>query len=159
MTATTLEQYRELMRCVREVRQAQKVIEVQLQHLEEYILRLADLEKFRLQVVLKPSRQEQVETVIAITSAVFGVPVVVVMSRNRTERVAAARQAIYHILKAHLMLGVTEVGRFMSRDHGAVLSGLRACLDRMDVEPDYRRGVQKAVVESLEALKRGEQKP
>jgi len=71
----------------------------------------------------------------------FRVPRVDIIHHRRPEPVVTARLAFYLLARQLTRRSLSSIGRYIDRDHGAVLHGIRAAEARMDTQPSFRASV------------------
>ena len=91
----------------------------------------------KLSPTTPPPERRPGRRVLGAVAEVFGVPVGTILSPRRSAPVAAARQAVYYVLREALNWTLGEIGHFLKRDHSTVLSGLRKAGQRLASDPDF----------------------
>lgn len=128
----------------------------QLEQRKGELERLAELEKvvsaleYRL---LAAPDQAVIRHVIDAVSKAFGVPRIAIGSRERTAKVAMARQACFWVCCKAMGMGYSEMGRLFQRDHGTVMHGCRTIQAGMDTNERFKarmEAVLKAVKSNYE---------
>ena len=81
-----------------------------------------DYKDIKINNMLKPTRIEQVEFVIAKAA---NITVSDLYSKDRTTAIVDARHAVWYIITRHMGYSSAYVGRLYKRDHTTVLSGVK----------------------------------
>jgi len=66
------------------------------------------------------------------------VPAILIMGRQRTRYIVAARHEVYYRLAQETIMSMAGVGRKMGRDHTSVLSGIKAHLRRAAAQAEVK---------------------
>ncbi len=75
--------------------------------------------------------------ILSVVAKEFTVPEACLISYNRTTQVADARSAFYATSRK-AGWSTLKIGRFLGRNHMAVICGSRKALNLADVYPDFR---------------------
>tara|TARA_B110001469_G_scaffold43669_1_gene43034 strand:+ start:54 stop:392 length:339 start_codon:yes stop_codon:yes gene_type:complete len=80
----------------------------------------------------------------------YGMPTNVLLGRSRVSHVSEARQVVMFILVRRRGMSASGVGRFLKRNHGSVLHGLKTVAGWLEVDAQFRARYLAAVRESEE---------
>lgn len=73
----------------------------------------------------REGQDPEAQGIVAAVSAATGVSVTMLMSRNRTGRVAMARALVATRIHRELHYGPSEIGEILERDHSSVIAMIR----------------------------------
>ena len=116
-------------------------IEQRLKDLEQ---RVASMEK----VASAPrcwSDQNKVTRIIGQIATYFGVNPDDIYGYSRKFEIVNARHVAMHVIKVTQKIPFAQLGRILKRDHGAIIYAHRSIIDRMSVEPELRKEVNKLI--------------
>lgn len=70
---------------------------------------------------------------VTMVADMVGIPLAVLMSRQRNGRVVALRQFLMAVARLELEWTTTRIGEYFGRDHATVIHGVRQVTDRIEV--------------------------
>jgi chromosomal replication initiation ATPase DnaA len=85
--------------------------------------------------------KEQADRLAAAAGPVWGVVPARIFHTTRQGNIAEARQAVMYVLRSRYHYTYQEIGEAMQRDHGTIIHGYRAMIDRLPAEPDLANRV------------------
>lgn len=81
---------------------------------------------------MPPATVEKIRAIVATVHEETGIDAATLESRNRTERVAHARQLTMALIRRDTDLSLTEIGDLFHRDHGTVIHAVKAVKARVE---------------------------
>ena len=95
-----------------------------------------------------PAVRPSLELARGVAEAV-GVPLEEITGPRRSQRVAAARQLVWYVLRAVTGLSYPELGRLIgARDHATVMFGCEQVRRRRAEAPQFARLVERLIVQA-----------
>lgn len=82
--------------------------------------------------------KEAFSKVLLIISEVFKVPKSHIVSRSRKEKIIKARHVLYKVMNV-LGSNMSEIGRYLSRDHTTVAHGIEIFHNLYELDEDFRK--------------------
>jgi chromosomal replication initiation ATPase DnaA len=100
------------------------------------------------------TQAEQIQFIAAAVGRFYRFTQEQLKSRDRHEHIAWARLVYYWLCRKLTDASLKEVGGFVNRDHGTVISGIESCENRRDTDKSARSDMDSLLNDCIVELKR-----